>query len=200
VAAKVLLERDLAPDLAEKLRAVEAEAGAAVAARDAALRDLDVVRHLIPKHFVPAANAIGSQSLTTVTPLLSRLTDREREARAALDAGCARVAEVLAKALTDHVAGPAAELLTVRRAVRLGWADNGALERGLRDELLGPIPAGVRQQARGIFEVIPPAPPPSEEVPTAAPARGNPYVEVHGNDPLTPAERARLRHENGFAG
>jgi hypothetical protein len=175
-AGRVLLERELSENLVEELRRVRAEADAAVAARDAALQDLAEVRYLVPKHFVAAANALNSITLTTFTPHARAVSDLRAAAEAKLRDAIAAATKAVEQVLAEHLAGPVAELLVARRADRLAWgAQPDEIRDAVRAELLGAVPAGVRQVGGHRFEVVPPPAPPAGPPPPVEPPPMNSY-------------------------
>lgn len=160
-AAKTLLEAHPEPDLAEKLRAIEARLAAAQADRAAATADLSTIRHLIPGLWADAANAVRFKvSQAMLDYLLKVLTPAQAAAEKKLAAALEKLSAVVGAAVEELVVGPAAELAAAKHAHLRGWDHKDKYVGQVVAGVVGPKPAGVRD--RGVsFEIEPTTPQPA---------------------------------------
>ncbi len=161
-AAKRLLEDNLEEGLADKMRNITTELAAAEQEKLAAEADLAELLPLLPKHWPTAANSIIGVPVSIVLPQLDALRGKRKLARERVNQACAKVAEILQNAVTEHIAPLSAELAVLDMAIdrtERGW-DTLAIE--LFKELMGTTPsappAGV-MNIRNVFSHRPPNPP-----------------------------------------
>jgi hypothetical protein len=182
-AAKRLLEDNPSDEFANKLREVEAQHAAAVAAKARAERDLETVRHLVPKHWTPAAQAVHSAVSAASIQHMIATSAAADAVDARLTAAAEKVAEVVAAAVAEHLVPVAFEALAMHHARRAGRGGHGALADEMRAEFCGPVPDGVRPAESGCagrFEVVPPPPPPAPPAPPEPQIRELLPIQTYG--------------------
>jgi hypothetical protein len=168
-AAKVLLESNPEPDLANKLRAIEGEVTAAEESKAAAEVELAKIRYLVPKLWTNAAEAIrGHVNMATMRHRLT-LHAPIGDAEEHVSQGLKQLAETIEAAVKKYVAESVDALGIAIAAEKFAHDKSDAAPAAIVGTILGAIPKGVRQVGGTRYEVEPAIAPPAKPGPAGVP-------------------------------
>lgn len=178
-AAKRLLEDSPQEDMANKLRAITQENEQAEKDKAAAEADLAQIKRLQPKHWLPAANHILSLASRTTHLKIIELDNKKNEAQKRCDTACQMVAEILRKAIQEHITPAAEELVAHEVAAKQAWANKDELGEAVLAELMGEMPESLVRKG-SYFDEKPPEPPAPTETPQGPTQTFSPRIEYIG--------------------